>query len=116
FPLNLSLLNNIGNVYLQEGKLDKAIESYRKAIANSPARGRDENLAPTWTNLGICYYRHGRLPEAEKAWREAIADFPAYRAAYKWLSRAYRQSGRGGEADALMRQMNSLAPAPSAKP
>ncbi len=116
FPLNPSLLNNMGNVYLQEGNLNEAIGSYQKAIANSPAPRLNQNLAPTWTNLGICYYRQGRLAEAEKAWREAIADFPGYRAAYEWLSRAYRQSGRSAEAAALMRRLNSQAPAPRARP
>ena len=52
-PKNTQAYNNIGNIYQDEGNLNKAIEAYNKAISIQP-----EYVDPYY-NKGICL--HGRI-------------------------------------------------------
>jgi tetratricopeptide (TPR) repeat protein len=58
-------LTNLGNLLLEEGKLEAAIASYERAI------GSDRDYAIAYLNLGVAYKRAGRLDEAVRALRHA---------------------------------------------
>ncbi|MBI4938222.1 MAG: tetratricopeptide repeat protein, partial [Nitrosomonadales bacterium] len=58
---------NLGNVLQAQGKLDEAVESYRRALQSNPA------LADAHVNLGNALSEQGRLAEAVASYREALA-------------------------------------------
>ena len=66
-------LNESGSSYdqavkfQQEGKLDEALEQYKKAIAGQP------NEASYYYGLGTCYAAKNDLPEAIKNYQKAIS-------------------------------------------
>jgi tetratricopeptide (TPR) repeat protein len=71
----LDTVNNLGNLYADQGKLDEAEEMYRRALA-----GREKALGPDHTstlntvnNLGLLYADQGKLDEAEKTYQRALA-------------------------------------------
>lgn len=75
-----------------EGKLDRAIISYRRALALDDAR------AETYNDLGIAYYAKGFLDDAVKNFRESIARDPKHEVAHANLGAALRRQGKLREA------------------
>ena len=76
------MLNYLGNLYRNTGRLGEAENAYNDALAirrdlatRNPAAHR-RGMAATLNNLGIFYSVIGRLGEAEKAitrrWRSAV--------------------------------------------
>ena len=65
-PDNPDALKNLGLRYQKEGKHEKAIEQFEKALELQP------NCAATFNNLGICYGSLDRLEEAERSFKRAI--------------------------------------------
>lgn len=57
---------NIGNIYLLSGKIDNALENYKKAEALS------SDDAEIKINLAIAYYKKGMLREAQTKFKEAV--------------------------------------------
>jgi Tfp pilus assembly protein PilF len=71
----LSTVNNLGNLYADQGKLDQAEAMYERALA-----GREQALGPehTWTlstvnNLGNLYADQGKLDQAEAMYERTPA-------------------------------------------
>lgn len=69
------LYQEMGDQYLVQGKLDKAIESYEKA------RGADPSIPEVHFLLGQCYLKQGDKEKALKALDEALALTPGSPAA-----------------------------------
>ena len=65
-----------GVALLNEGKVDEAIESLKKAIAADP------NLAAAHYNLGVAYQRKGSQQDAMKEYEEAAKVKPDFGEAY----------------------------------
>ena len=76
-PIHISTLdtvNNLGNLYTDQGKLDEAEKIYHRALD-----GKEKALGPTHTstldtvnNLGILYVDQGKLDEAEKMYQRFL--------------------------------------------
>ena len=60
------LINNLGVVLWDHGRLDEAIAAYNRAIALRP------DLAEAHNNLGIALKDEGRLDEALACFRRAV--------------------------------------------
>jgi tetratricopeptide (TPR) repeat protein len=69
------LLQEMGDQYLVQGKLDKAIENYEKA------RGADPSIPEVYFLLGQCYLKQGDKDKALEAIDQALALTPGSPAA-----------------------------------
>lgn len=95
--------NNLGNVLVESGQPDAAIDAYRAALAAQP------DAAGTWTNVASLLRRMGRLEEAEAAARAAVAaaDDP-----HAWFTLARVLIERGDVPDGLQAHARGVALAP----
>lgn len=96
--------NNLGNVLVESGKPEAAVEAYRAALAAQP------EAAGTWTNLASLLRRLGQLEEAERAARRstrAAADDP-----HAWFTLARVLIERGDVHGGLQAHARGVALAP----
>jgi len=70
--LDPSAFNNLGNVYLEQGKLKEAEEAYKDALYSQVSRMYSLN------NLGAIYQKTGHLDESLKMFKEALKSSPKY--------------------------------------
>jgi protein O-mannosyl-transferase len=85
--------NNLASTLLEEGKIDKAVYHYKKAISIN-------NYSSARYNMGIIYYRLGQYDQAIESFNQAIRVSPDYAAAYYNLGIVYfslRQYQRAAE-------------------
>jgi tetratricopeptide (TPR) repeat protein len=70
----LSATHNLGNLYADQGKLDKAEEMYVRALqGKEKALGRDHtSTLDTVNNLGVLYADQGKLDKAEEMYTRAL--------------------------------------------
>jgi tetratricopeptide (TPR) repeat protein len=77
-----------GNALLDDGKIDRAISAYRRALRIDDAQAEAHN------DLGTAYFQKGWHAEAEKCFRRAIALEPGHGIAQANLGAALRAQGR----------------------
>lgn len=65
-PTNTKVLDRIGNVALDQGKLDAAIEAFEALVAADPSH------AEGWMSLGNAYNQKGQSDKAEAAFRKVV--------------------------------------------
>src|SRR6266850_4779619 len=65
-PNNPALLNELGNILVQYGRLQQAMVQYQKAVKIQP------DLAIAWNNLGVASTAAGKFADGERAYRRAI--------------------------------------------
>src|SRR5688572_9840355 len=99
-----------GNRLVDEGKLDRAISAFRRALR------LDDSLAEVHNDLGTAYFEKGWYAEAEACFRKAIAHRPAHGIAHANLGAALRAQGRAGDSRrafqrALLLKLRGLLPA-----
>lgn len=82
-----SARNNLANVYLEEGKIEPAIELYRDAIAINP------DAVHAYNNLATAYLRKGDLDKAIEFYREALSLDWGVGAVHNGLALAYSRRG-----------------------
>jgi Flp pilus assembly protein TadD len=122
-PIMPEIRNNLGNVYLLQGRVDEAIREYTAAVAQNPADTMaKENLrralATRGTSTGAgehfrkgnLLYRQGRMDEAVREYRAALSLDPSSADAHSNLGSALNGLGRPAEAIVEFRQAVSLAP------
>ncbi len=80
-------LSDLGNLYLQQGRLDQAEQSLRQAISIDP------NLPTAHNLLGLTRLRKGDQPGAESAFHEAIRQQPDLAEALTNLGNLLARSG-----------------------
>lgn len=80
---NAMLYNNLGFVYAELGKLDKAIVSFRQAIFVNPT------FMDSYDNLAYLYIQNNRYVEAGAVLREALRVNPGYTPAQRMLEQMY---------------------------
>jgi tetratricopeptide (TPR) repeat protein len=91
-PDDAAALNNLGEAFLDQGQIDAAAESLRKALQIDPDSPEALN------NLGRALDRKGDKPEAIECWLAAIRVKPDYARAHGNLANALHASGRWEEA------------------
>lgn len=75
-PDNPYLLNELGNLFLKQGRRKEAEARYARAVK------LDKEFAAAWNNLGVVRYALGRKSEAKLAYRKAVALQPNYALAW----------------------------------
>jgi tetratricopeptide (TPR) repeat protein len=80
-----------GNALADEGKLDRAISAFRRALR------LDDSLAEVHNDLGTAYFEKRWYAEAEECFRKAIERNPAHSVAHANRGAALRALGRLGE-------------------
>ena len=80
-----------GNALLDEGKIDRAISCFRRALRI------DDTLAEAHNDLGAAYFQKGWPVEAEQCFRKAIEHQPDHAVAHANLGAALRAQGKLSE-------------------
>jgi tetratricopeptide (TPR) repeat protein len=81
------VFNILGASAIQIGKLDEAIEAYKKCISLKP------NYVDAYLNLGVAYKNQGKFDEAIEVYKTCILLKPNYAAAYENLGIAFKNKG-----------------------
>ena len=63
---NLDAYRGLAGVYAKSGDFERAIETYKKAMAQHP---KDANL---WYDLGLCHHRRKDFPESVRCFTKAL--------------------------------------------
>ncbi|MSR86602.1 tetratricopeptide repeat protein [Candidatus Peribacteria bacterium] len=87
-PQSFLAYNNRGTNRLFEGRIDGALEDFKKALQINPGH------RVIWSNLGDAYLKKLMLPEAESAYREALKIEPNTVEAHVGLGNMYKHLGR----------------------
>jgi tetratricopeptide (TPR) repeat protein len=95
---------SLGSAWGALGQTDKAIESWRQALALNPG------FFEARINLGIALGQSGRLDEAVDCFRKAVAAHPRESGAHNNLGLALLNLGRFAEAQACFEKAVALAP------
>ena len=83
-PVTAAEWHQQGNALLDEGKLDRAISAFRRALR------MDDGLAEVHNDLGTAYFQKGWHAEAEACFRKAIDLKPEHGIAQANLGAALR--------------------------
>jgi serine/threonine-protein kinase len=103
-PQSTAVLNNLGRVLHDQGKVDEAVACYRRAIEIDP-RFRNGRA-----NLGDALAAQGKLDDAIAAFRTAIELDPNYAWVHNDLGLALQRQGKPDEAIACFRKAIELNP------
>ena len=93
-PRNLEALRQVADVYDKMDIPDKAIATFRQAIALE-----DPGYYWTYSRLGALYYFRGNYPQAAEQFRNAIARAPGVLQPYINLGGVLSDMGRDAEAE-----------------
>jgi tetratricopeptide (TPR) repeat protein len=85
---------NVAAALQEDGRLDAAIDHYRRAIAIT------SDYAPAYNNMGTALRAKGHVDEAVAAYQRAIETMPDYADAHYNLANALMEQNRGDEATA----------------
>jgi tetratricopeptide (TPR) repeat protein/4-amino-4-deoxy-L-arabinose transferase-like glycosyltransferase len=88
---------NLATSLHEEGRLDEAVDHYRRAIALKP------DYTPAFTNMGVTLVAKGLLDEGIVAFERAIALRPDYPEAHYNLANALMKQNRPAEAAGHLR-------------
>ncbi|MBN2287953.1 MAG: tetratricopeptide repeat protein [Candidatus Glassbacteria bacterium] len=97
-------LNNLGSVYLQQGRVEEAAAAYRKAVRLNPGYHK------AYANLGVAYARLGEIKRAVGFYRKALKLEPKDPATHLNLGAALAGQGKNTQAAAHLREFLRLAP------
>ena len=86
-PQDAQLLTNLGIAYFQNGQLDAAASTLRRAVELAP----DEE--PAWRALGILYYWERSDKDAIRTLEKAASLDPGDAVAHKYLALAHARQG-----------------------
>lgn len=89
---------------IQIGKLDEAIEAYKKCISFKP------DYVDAYLNLGVAYKNQGKFDEAIEVYKKCISLKPNYAAAYENLGVAFKNKGNLDKAVEAFKKAISLKP------
>ncbi|MDZ7958477.1 MAG: tetratricopeptide repeat protein [Aulosira sp. DedQUE10] len=94
--------NYLGNIFLQQNRLDVAVQEYAEAIKINP------NSSQAYYNLGIALHRQGQKEAAITAYRQSLLIDPTIAAAQYNLGLALYEQGQIPEAIAAYQQAVNL--------
>jgi tetratricopeptide (TPR) repeat protein len=104
YPDVALLRNELGNLLVENGRLEEAVTQYRMAVKLEPG------FATAWNNLGVAMAGLGRHEVAIAAYRKAIRAAPTYALAHYNLGVAYDARGRYNRAIASYQKAIELDP------
>jgi tetratricopeptide (TPR) repeat protein len=104
FPKNYNVYLLLGSAYRAKDEVDKAMESYKKAIEINP------NFAEAYLGVGAVYFAIGQINEAIKSFKKAIEINPSHMAAYFNLAAIYKYNGQIDEAIASYEKTVEINP------
>ncbi len=105
FPQNYYARFLLGSAYPIKDEMDKAIESYKKALEINP------NLADAYAGLGAVYADIEQVDEAIRYFQKAIEINPTYIAAYLNLASTYEYNDQTDVAIAFYEKAIEINPA-----
>ncbi|MCS7296897.1 MAG: tetratricopeptide repeat protein [Bacteroidia bacterium] len=82
-PNNTAILRGLGDLWLQEGVVELAIDNYQKAVSIEPANAENH------FKLGQAYARAKSYRDAAEAFRKAVEIDPSFAPAYRELGEIY---------------------------
>jgi|WetSurSiteA1Bulk_404760.scaffolds.fasta_scaffold54131_2 lipoprotein NlpI len=94
--------NNGGFAFSGQGKYDKAVQAFDKAIEINP------RLAEAWNNNGIALYMQGKYDEAVHAFGNVTEIDPQYASAWNNKGAALNKLGRTAKANAAISKAREL--------
>ncbi len=86
-PDSARLYNNLGNLYMRQGDLEKAVLQFTKGIAMSPGS------ATIYHNLGHAYEKMAHYADAESVFKKALELDPGYTEIHQDLGLVYARWG-----------------------
>ena len=104
FPESINLYNIIGTTNKRIGKLDEALEAYKKAISFRP------DYAEAYYNMGVILQEQGKREEALQAYNKVISIKPDAFEAYNNIGNALKEQGRLLEAIKSYKKALSIKP------
>ncbi|MFA7256543.1 MAG: tetratricopeptide repeat protein [Kiritimatiellales bacterium] len=103
FPTITGLYRPLGDIYLKQNDIGKAIEYLQKALEERPS-------IDVLNNLGVAYMRLGDYEQAEKFLRQAFQQQPELAGSQKNLALLYQKTGRTNETVAAFEKYFRLNP------
>ena len=103
-PNSASVQNNLADAYAQQGKLDEAIQYFKKAIQDYPDSDR------LYNNLGVVLAKQGKFAEAVPYHEKAIQLRPDFAEAHSNLGIAFAMLGKHDEAIREFREAVRIYP------
>ncbi|PID73330.1 MAG: hypothetical protein CSB33_04150, partial [Desulfobacterales bacterium] len=97
-PRDARALMGLGDIRLEQGRSEEALELFEKAALAPPPPGPDANTALPWLRMAQAYRRMKRLDEACKAYEDALSRRPDWPVALNNLGNLLLEQGRGDEA------------------
>ena len=104
FPNSMNLLNIMGVINRDLGKLDEAIEVFNKALSINP------NYADAYFNMGTALQKQSKLDQAIEAYNKALLHNPNYAEAYYNIGIALQKQGNLDKAIEPFKKAISLKP------
>ncbi|HEY2774186.1 MAG TPA: tetratricopeptide repeat protein [Candidatus Binatia bacterium] len=98
---NAETYNGLGFALARQGRMDDAVEQYRKAVE------ADDKYVPAYNNLGDALARQGQLEEAEAAYRKSVGEKPSA-AVYNQLGVVLARLGKKDDATRVFRDALAL--------
>ena len=91
-PQKMRLTNQLGDIYLQFGELDKALAAYKGNVHFDPKNPL------LWHKISIVYFRMDDLDEAERANQQSlrVGNLPAAQKMAEQIKERKKESGRFG--------------------
>ncbi|MBI2400294.1 MAG: tetratricopeptide repeat protein [Deltaproteobacteria bacterium] len=96
---------NMGWSYYNMGEMEKAVESYSKAVGANPS------YAQAWYGMGVAYDKLNRTKDAVASYNRAVAVFPGYLDAYFNMGMALVKAKDKAGAVKAFEKVIELAPA-----
>lgn len=91
-PRNFVILNNLGTAYERMGKLDRALDLFKRAVT------LNKRYHKAWNNMGVIHARQGHYVKAISCYRKAIRLKPSVAAYHHHMGEAFVAMGKEEEA------------------
>jgi Flp pilus assembly protein TadD len=95
---------NLGNIFVEQGRMDEAIRQFQKAVEIMP------DLADAHNNLGNSFFQLGRMEDAIAQYQKALAIMPDNADAHNNLGNSFSRLGRTEEAIAQYQKALAVMP------
>lgn len=96
--------NNMGDVYVRQGNLEKGIVMFQRAI------DLNSQYADAYHNMGHTYLRMGKFEEAKEAYKKAVAINPLLWQSYRDMAAILYQEGDREAAKMYLEKALQIAP------